>query len=460
MLVLRRKLSPFAYSVAALIAATGITFAIAPFAPNISLGGVYLLAVLPVSASFGLAYGIPVSIVGVAAYAWFFLPPVHHISVNEWQNWVALATYLATAIVASELAALFRRRVALAEQRTSEAGLLASVSSILLQAPDVAGQGPRIAPAIAAALGIPSVRIALGDADSSGDSVVPLTAAGRTVGSLAFDEPPNSDLLGRIVPSLASLLAMAVDREKLAHEALAAEALRRADAVKTAVLRAVSHDLQSPLTAIRVAAEGIRNNPSTLGTIDRSTLLDSIIDETTRLERLVRNLLDLSRLEADAASPDRQLHGVDELLESSLRALDSETARPRFRVTLPAEVPYVSVDETQIERTLVNVLDNAAKFSSDEEPVDVVVESDKVTVSIAVRDRGRGIERGELHKIFEPFHRGSNAAGVQGSGLGLAIARGFASSNGGALRVASSGGSGSVFTLVLPRVDPTAEELD
>jgi two-component system sensor histidine kinase KdpD len=258
-------------------------------------------------------------------------------------------------------------------------------------------------------------------------------------------------MLDRIVSPLASVLAVALDRERLARTALEAETLRRSDAIKTAVLRSVSHDLRSPLTAIRAAAEGLERTDLDLDARDRAELVDAIRAEAVRLERIVTNLIDLSRLEAGAARPRPEVWSVDELIARALDPFDA--ASERVVVEQPPDLPAALVDAAQIERALVNLVENALKFSSSADPVTVTVARDADSIVIAVRDRGPGIPSAQLGRIFEPFERGE----VGSTGLGLAIARGFAQANGGRIEVVSRPGEGTTFSLVLPRADVPAK---
>jgi two-component system sensor histidine kinase KdpD len=327
-------------SAAAVAVVTGAIFGLREIAPVLSLGVLYLFAVLPVAVFFGLAYALTVSIASMLAFNFFFLPPLHTLALTDSENWVALAVYLVTSIVVSELAALARRR---------------------------------------------------------------------------------------------------------ARTEAEAQALRRSDAVKTAVLHSVSHDLRSPLTAIRAASEGLQSASLELDEADRVALLDTIRLETARLERLVANLLDLSRLEAGAARPQPELWPVDELIGRALDALGPDAVRVSLAV---GEEPPVRVDAAQIERVLVNVLENALRLSSPADPVEVEVTGSEVEVLIRVSDRGPGLAPGDLDRIFEPFEHGRR--GRQGTGLGLAIARGFAQANGGSLWAEPRPGSGASFLLALP----------
>jgi two-component system sensor histidine kinase KdpD len=264
--------------------------------------------------------------------------------------------------------------------------------------------------------------------------------------TLELRESENWVALGVFVVTAIVVSELATRARRRAFAAAEADTLRRSDAAKTAVLHAVSHDLRSPLTAIRAAAEGLESGSLQLGEEDRAALLETIRLETARLERLVANLLDLSRLEAGAASAQRELWPVDELVSRALDVLGAEASR--VSVTLDGEAPLVRVDAAQLERVLANVLENALRFSSPPDPVELVVSSTGDDVLVRITDHGPGLETGSLDRIFEPFEHGRG--GREGTGLGLAIARGFAEANGSRLWAEPRPGSGAAFVLAMP----------
>ncbi len=264
--------------------------------------------------------------------------------------------------------------------------------------------------------------------------------------TLELTDSENWVALGVFVVTAIVVSELATRARRRAFAAAEADTLRRSDAAKTAVLHAVSHDLRSPLTAIRAAAEGLESGSLQLGDEDRAGLLETIRLETARLERLVANLLDLSRLEAGAAPAQRELWPVDELVSRALDALGAEASR--VSVALDGEAPLVRVDAAQLERVLANVLENALRFSSPPDPVELVVSSTGDDVLVRITDHGPGLEAESLERIFEPFEHGRG--GREGTGLGLAIARGFAEVNGSRLWAEPRPGSGAAFVLAMP----------
>lgn len=431
-------------------AVTAVIYLARSSVPVLSLGVLYLFAVLPIAVVWGRAFSIPVALASMLAFNFFFLPPVHTFTLLDERDWFALAVYLVTAIVVSDLASRARRRAAEAEQREREETLLAELSIALLQGEEIETQLDRIAKATAAVLGVARARLELGPRREPTDtSSLELRANGRLVGTLhVYDETDVSPaVLRRFLPALASLLAVAVDRAELEREALAAETLRLSDSVKTAILRAVSHDLRSPLTAIRVAAESLASPSVTLSDEDRARQLDTVRRESARLDRLVANLLDLSRLEAGSTVSQPELVSVDELVGQALSDVASED---RVQVTFATDPPLIEVDPVQVERVLVNLLENALRYSRSGSDVLVAVTSEGGEAVVRVVDEGPGISVGELDRVFEPFQQLDGADGRRGIGLGLAIARGFAEANGGRVWVDSRPGRGASFAVAFP----------
>jgi two-component system sensor histidine kinase KdpD len=437
-------------SVVAVATVTAVIYLFRASVPVLSLGVLYLFAVLPVAVVWGRAFSIAVALASMLAFNFFFLPPVHTFTLVDERDWVALAVYLVTAIVVSDLASRARRRAAEAEQREREETLLAELSIALLQGEEIEGQLDRIAEATARVLGVPNARLDLAPPfELAGASALELRTNARLVGTLYIEGETEVSpaVRDRFLPALASLLAVALDREELEREALAAEKLRLSDSVKTAILRAASHDLRSPLTAIRVAAESLASPSVTLSAEDRGRQLDTVRRESARLDRLVANLLDLSRLEAGSTVSRPELVSLDELVGQAVAELGSGD---RVRIELAGDPPLVEVDPVQVERVLVNLLENALRYSRLEADVAVVIAPAGEEAVVRVVDEGPGIPAGDVERVFEPFERLDGAGGRRGLGLGLTIARGLAEANGGRVWVESRPGAGASFAVAFP----------
>jgi two-component system sensor histidine kinase KdpD len=442
-------------SAGAVVVVSAFVALLKPHVPVLSLGALYVLAVLPVAVFWGTTLAAVVSVASMLAFNWFFLPPSHSFHLREGENWLALMVYLAIAFAVSALAARARARREDAEQRRAEAHALAEVALDLLRGRSLDDELERLAALTAGVFGVEGARLALGEEPPAGpgERAVPVEAGLRRVATLFVDDDAavDEEVRKRFLPSLAALLAVAVERRRLAQEALEGEALRRSDALKTALLRAVSHDLRSPLTAILASADALASPGLALGEEDRLALAETIRGEATRLDRVVEQLLDLSRLEAGAVEPHREFWHVDELVGRALAGLGAGAERVRLEVG--PETPPVEVDAAQVERVLGNLLDNALHYSPPGSAVLVRAEHGATEVRLHVIDRGPGLPAEERDALFQPFRRG----GVErrGSGLGLAIARGFAEANGGRLW-AQDDPAGGHLVLSLPLAERPA----
>lgn len=245
-------------------------------------------------------------------------------------------------------------------------------------------------------------------------------------------------------------LSSALDRERLLKEAVEAEALRRSDMTKTAILRSVSHDFRTPLMAILTSAGALASPGFVTDEADRADLLGTVLEESRRLDRLVTNMLDLSRLEAGAAEPLAEAVAADDLIADAVASVGADA--DRVRVQSSGRV-IVRVDARQVQRILVNLIENALKYSPRGEEVRLQVTTTAAEVLIRVVDQGPGVPPDEAAVIFGAFRRGTGNQQVDGAGLGLAIAAGFAEVNGGRIWVESCARQGATFVLALP-VEP------
>jgi two-component system sensor histidine kinase KdpD len=346
-------------SILTVAVATALVYPLKEIAPAVSLGVVYILAVLLVSTFWGLRLGLATAILSGLAFNWFHIPPVGRFTIAADRDLVAFVVFAIVAIAAGTLAELARSRASEAERGREQAAR-----------------------------------------------------------------------------ALAELEELTRERDRMQAEAIEAAALRRSDELKTALLRAVSHDLRTPLTAI-IAAGAALDSPS-ITAEERHELSEGVVEEGGRLSRLVENLLDVSRLESGNAEPHREQVAVADLLEAARRSIGP--AGEAVRLAPDEELPPLSA--------FANLLENGVVHG---EGQPVVVRSRLVGPRIVVRvvDRGPGIAERDRERIFEPFYR-SAGGGSNGSGLGLAIARGFIEANGGEVTVESLPGQGSSFVVAFP----------
>lgn len=446
----RRGLAAALTALLSVAVATAAIYPLETVAPVVSLSVVYLPAVLLASARWGLAAGLGASLLSAAAFNFFHIPPVGRFTIADSRNWVALGAFTIVAVVASAMAERARSRAHEAEMRRAEADLAALLARELLAGPATAEQLPIAARRLAEALGLRSATITLG-ASAEGERRQALElqdSDGARLGTLLVPRPLpvelHARLLTRVVPTLAALLEVALRRDALQDEAVETAALRRSDEVKTALLRAVSHDLRTPLTAI--VASGHALGSRSLSADERAELAAAVVQEAERLAGLVEKLLDLSRLHAGGIASQREWIAPEEVLVSARESLHSSAP---IRLLLDPGVPEVRADAAQLERAVANLLENAVRHGGGEE-VCAHARRSGTRVLLSVVDRGPGIAPAEQERIFEPFYRGRGGEHSAGSGLGLAIARGLVEANGGTLAVSSLPGQGTSFTISLP----------
>jgi two-component system sensor histidine kinase KdpD len=451
-----RAAAGVASTVLAVAAATLAIFALKRVAPIVSLSVVYLPAVLLISIYWGALQGSFCALLSAAAFNFFHLPPTGRLTIADHRNWISFIAFVVVALVVSAVAELARSRALEAEQRRREADLAAAMARELLLGEDTERALGSTARRIAEALGLSSAAIVAADAAdgshvSHGTAIALVGGEGETVATLLvprdLDPATELHLRAQVAPTLAALVAIARRRDALQAQRVQTEALRRSDDIKTALLRAVSHDLRTPLTSIVAAGHALGS--ATLADSERVELSESVVSEARRLSDLVDKLLDLSRLQAGAARPRADWVSIEDLVTTAAQARGGPPTD--YELTVDPDVPEIRADAAPLERALANLLENAHRYGGGL-PVHVSARLSGERVLISVVDRGPGIELTEQPRIFEPFYRGHGARTTNGvgSGLGLAIVKGFVEANGGTIAVRSLPGQGTSFVIALP----------
>jgi len=453
-----------AAAVVSVAAATAAIYPLKSLAPVASLSVVYLPAVLLVSAVWGLWLGLATALLSAAAFNFFHLPPVGRFTISDSGNWVALGAFTLVAVAVSTIAELARNRAIEADRRRAEADLAAALARELLGGSETAGALSAAARRVAVALGLRSASIELGVAagDERRRAFALSGADGAQVATLLVPRELRSEdeqrLSSYLVPALGALVAIALRRDALQAEAVETAALRRSDDVKTAVLRAVSHDLRTPVTAIVAAGHALGSDSLTVG--ERTELSAAVVQEGEQLAALVEKLLDLSRLQAGRAEPRRDWVSLEDVVLAARDGLLDSGGQ--VRLAIEPDVPPVRADAAHLERAFANLLENALRYSGGL-PVSVHIRRSGSRAVVRVVDQGPGISPAERARIFEPFYRipihpASAGDAWTGSGLGLAIAKGFVEANGGTISVDSLPGQGSSFVVSLPIEQPAVPE--
>jgi two-component system, OmpR family, sensor histidine kinase KdpD len=350
-----------------------------------------------------------------------------------------------------------RRRAREAEQRAhfalvraQQARLVAAVASEVLGGARVEERLPALAAELSDEGGRALVRVELSPVPSRSDDEdefrLPTEVRSgwlylrRGVGW----EPEDAE---RLAEALARLIDVALERERLAARSAEAEAARRADVAKTAVLHAVSHDFRSPLTAISTAASGLRD--ARLSGADHDDLVAVIEAESQRLARMVGDLLDISRIQAGAVDPQTDWCDLRDVVAGAAAQVRTAGSEHPVTIELPDDLPLVHADASQLERVFSNLIENAVRFSPPGVPVRVSGGGGNGRVTVRVTDRGRGIPQAQRSHVFEPFYRGPNSG--RGSGLGLAICRGFVEANHGRIQLSTAEGTSFVVSFPAAR---------
>lgn len=455
---------------------------------------VFLLGVAFVAARYGRGPSIAASIASVLAFDFFFVEPYLTFAVADYQYILTFGVMLAIGLVISTLSVRLREQVAAASDRerhtaamhrlSRQLAALAGTDFILAYAShqlaelfdaEIAiylressgGLTARHGERTSIALHAQSLAVAqwvLDHAELAGDGTdtlpnipalfVPLVASDRAVGVLAvrsadrarLHSPPRRQLL----EACASQIAMALERDQLTIEAQESRVRAEAEQLRSALLSSVSHDLRTPLAVISGAASSLLE--STQAEPTRRELLQTMVDESHRLARLVDNLLDMTRLESGAIELQRQWHVLEELVGSALARVARQLDGRTVRVEIPPDLPLVWIDGVLFEQLLVNLLENAARYTPRSSHIGVSAHREPRGMIIQLTDDGPGLPAGHESRVFDKFFRGSapTADGRRGVGLGLAICRAIVEAHGGQITAANRPGGGAAFLINLP----------
>jgi len=412
----------------------------------------YLLMVLAVATVGGTWPGLGAAVAADLLANWFFIPPIHTLTISAAQNVLALVVFLAAAGMASWLVGYAARRAGEAARARSEAAALARLAGALLREDDSLAE---LVGQLRATFGLQAVSVLHRDGDGSwhadaatgeptpsrpeeATDTVPLDR--DSVLAITGPELSADDL--RVLHAFTDQMTVALRSRKLRAEAAAAETLAQANNLRTALLRAVSHDLRTPLASIKASATTLLADDLDLPPESTQQLLKTINEEADRLNNLIDNLLDMSRLQAGAFEPLLQDVGIEEVVARALASLPGGGRRVVVQVP---ESLRLRTDAALLERGVANVVDNALAWSPEDEPVRVEAAAVAGWVDVRVIDRGPGIPREQREHVFRPFQRLGDKGGGAGVGLGLAVARGFVEALGGELAVEDTPGGGTTM---------------
>ncbi|HEX4866049.1 MAG TPA: ATP-binding protein [Acidimicrobiales bacterium] len=421
----------------------------------------YLLFVVVDAAIGGTAPALVAAVAGFLAVNWYFTPPIHTWSIAEGENAFALLAYLLTAAIVSGLVAVATRRTAEAARATAEAQTLAALASGLVEPDPLPALMSHLRRSFGLA-GVTLLRRTNGGwvVEAADGTTVDTPGAAddvHAVGSELVLALTGHDLAAedrRVLNAFAANLSAALDRRRLHAQAATATALAEANELRSALLQAVSHDLRTPLAGIKASVNSLRQPDVSWTPAETAEFLETVEDETDRLTNLVDNLLDMSRIHADAVAPALRPTTLDEVVPAALASLG-----PRAHgvaVDVPENVPPVDADPALLERVVANLVDNALAHGHSACPVQVEAGAAGGHVLLRVIDRGKGIPVEDREQVFHPFQRLDDTAprGGAGVGLGLAVARGFARAMGGELTVEDTPGGGTTMVVDLEVARP------
>ena len=460
---------------------------------------IYMLGIVVVAIRYGQGPAVLASALTVLAINIFFVPRYLTTILAGAQNLITFGSMMVVAIVIGSLAVRTKQQAETARQRELRAAALYSMSGELASTIDTDdlirvavqhigdvfdSQVSILLPGSANRLLIVGDEDIVNDMDVAAQRIAEWALDNKQMAGLGTSNFPESTVLHMpliasrgavgvlslrpesatyvLVPEQLHLLqtfanqtALAVERARLAEEAQQAQVEIETERLRNSLLSSVSHDLRTPLTAITGATTTLLEGDETIDTSTRRELIQAIYEEADRLNRLVRNLLDMTRLESGIVQVHKEWQLVEEVVGAALTRLDKQLAGRQVNTGLPADLPLVPLDGVLIEQVLTNLLENALKYTPPESPIDISAHATEHEIVVEVSDHGPGIAPGDNERIFEKFYRAKryraeSSGAERGVGLGLTICRGIIDAHGGRIWAENRAGGGAVFRFTLP----------
>jgi two-component system sensor histidine kinase KdpD len=457
------------------------------FSPT-NLVMIYLLAVVVAAVYLGRGPSILVAVLSVLVFDFFFVPPRLTLAVSHTEYLFTFIALFIVGLVISNLTALTREQAEAAEHRAVQNGELYALSRDLAVATGLdaiiqavlthvsqtfGGQSAVFVPVddavrpYAASPGFivsdnelevaaRAFRNGQAVAPSAGTLYLPLRVTRGMVGVLGMSPSHSTRQLTpdqrQLLDTFASQAALAIERAQLAEQARQAEMLQATEQLQTALLNSVSHDLRTPLVSVVGALSSLQEDGDELDPASRRSLVDNALGEAERLNRLVGDLLDMTRIEAGALKVMREPCDIQDLIGASMEQLERRLPNRSLTTEVPPDMPLVSIDFVLMERVLVNLLDNALKYSPSDRPIELAARVEGSEVRFEVADRGPGVSPIDLPRMFDKFYRVQQPRSVSGTGLGLSICKGIVEAHGGRIWAENRDGGGILVSVALPLV--------
>ncbi len=490
----RARLRDYVQAVAVVALATALSLLLRAHVQSSDIAMVFLLAVVVASSRLPQRPSLFACLLSIAAFDFCFVPPYYTFAVSDVRYVLTFAVMLVVSFVMSHLTTRIRAQAVAAREREERTGALYGMTRELAaerNAADMArtaarnlrntfggevllftaGEDGRLA--LNPALGVTApvdekeLSIALwvydhGQLAGAGTATLPATewlylplaTSGHTVGVAGirsedprrFQDPVRRQLL----ETFAGQVAASLERVRLAGASQRAKLETEAERLRTALLSSLSHDLRTPLAGIEGAATSLLQDGGVQGPEARRELAQTIVEESRRMTRLVANLLDMVRLESGALQVQREWQPLEEVVGVALIRLDERLAGRAVTTTLPPDLPLLPIDGLLIEQVLINLLENALKYTPPGTPIDISARMGQREVVVEVADRGPGLPAGEEGRIFDKFYRARDQGRAGGAGLGLTICRGIVTAHGGRIWAENRPGGGAAFRFSLP----------
>jgi two-component system sensor histidine kinase KdpD len=464
---------------------------------------VYLLGVVFIATRFGRGPSVLASVLGVGSFDFLFVEPYFSFSVSDSQFLITLAAMLVVGIVISNLMVNVRSQAKVAEHRERRAAMLYAMSKDLAASQSEADivrtavrhlhaefssrnvilfpnqdgrmvfpQGPGLTESLHAAdLSVAQWVFDHNEMAGQGTNTLPGAAAiyfpfhneEKVLGVLAL-LPVNLRRVflpeqQKLLETFLRLIGQAVARIRFAEQARVTHSQIEAERLRNSLLSAISHDLRTPLATIIGSASTLAEDDGHLQLQDKLDLSRAIVDEAERMSSLVNNILDMARLDAGVLELKKEWHPVEEIIGTALTLLQKPLQGRPVQVKLPPGIPMVYADAVMLEQVIINLLENALRYTPAGSPLEITAEASEQAVSIAVADHGPGIPPGQEERLFEKFYQTRHESAQSGVGLGLAICRAIIKVHGGNIHARNRDEGGAEFIFVLP-VDQPAPVLE